>query len=563
MAEGLRVEMIGRYRIEGHLGEGAMADVYRGFDPEIGRAIAIKILKPELRGNPEVAARFLREARAAGALSHANIVTVHDVGEAEGIPYIAMELLDGVPLDRRIEQQGPLALPQALALGAQLARALAYAHGAGIIHRDVKPSNIILVDGGRTAKLLDFGIARVGEPDPLRAELNALRTQIGQVMGTPRYMSPEQALGLAIDRRSDLFSLGAVLFEMLTGRPAFDGRSLATLAIQITQEKTSPLAVSLPDCPRGLQHLVDRLLAKDPARRLGSGEALADGLERELAALDAAPRGHGLSLQWRLSLTMGAVMSAALLLAIWIVLDRQNQAFEHMALTSGTTITRFVANNVGLRAAENAGLPATQQDWAPVQAFVDVAARDPAVHRIVVIDAGGTIKGSSDPARLGQREETVEASVIASDAEERVLAAGTDYRIRRTIRYAGQDFGTVELVMSGSAFQAAAREARTLILVIGSVLIAIVLALSHAAAAALTRPLRRLRTALDEMGEGRTGFRISHRRRDEVGELFDACNRLADTLDTMPAAPDSALASLEATHIAPSPGAQAALRRTA
>lgn len=552
--------MIGRYRIEGHLGEGAMADVYRGFDPEIGRAIAIKVLKPELRGNPEVAARFLREARAAGALSHANIVTVHDVGEAEGIPYIAMELLDGIPLDRRIEQQGPLALPHALALGAQLARALAYAHGAGVIHRDVKPSNIILVDGGRIAKLLDFGIARIGDPDPLRAELNALRTQIGQVMGTPRYMSPEQALGLAIDRRSDLFSLGAVLFEMLTGRAAFDGRSLATLAIQITQEKTPPLAVSLPDCPRGLQHLVDRLLAKDPARRLESGEALADGLERELAALDAAPRGHGLSLRWRLSLTMGAVMSTALLFAIWIVLDRQKEAFEHMALTSGTTITRFVANNVGLRAAENAGLPAAQQDWAPVQAFVDVAARDPAVHRIVVIDAGGTIRGSSDPARLGQREQPVEAPVIASDAEERVLAAGADYHIRRTINYAGQDFGTVELVMSGSAFQAAAREAGTLILIIGFALIAIIIALSHAVAAALTRPLRRLRTALDEMGEGRTAFRISHRRRDEVGALFDACNRLADALDATPAVRDSTPVSLEATHIASSP---AALRRTA
>lgn len=554
------MEMIGRYRIEDQLGEGAMADVYRGFDPEIDRAIAIKILKPELRGNAEVAARFLREARAAGALSHPNIVTIHDVGEADGIPYIAMELLDGVPLDRLIAEVGALPLVQALTLGTQLARALGFAHDAGIVHRDIKPSNIILIDRGRTAKLLDFGIARVGTPDPLRAELNALRTQIGQVLGTPRYMSPEQALGLPIDRRSDLFSLGAVLFEMMAGRPAFDGRSLATLAIQITHERTPPLAVSLPDCPRGLQHLVDRLLAKDPARRLDSGAALAEGLERELAAIEA-PRVRGLPLRWRLSLSMGAVMSMALLLAIWIMLDRQQRAFEQMALTSGTTITRFVANNVGLRAAENAGLPVVRQDWAPVQAFVDAAARDPAVRNIAVIDAGGTVRGSSDPVRLGHRDQAPNAPVIANDGGEQVLADGSDYRIRRAILYAGRNFGMVELVMSGTAFHAAAREARTLMLLIGIGLIAIVLVLCHAAATALTRPLMRLRTALDEAETGRTAFRISHRRRDEIGELFDAFNRLADRLDAGPVVPPTGPA-LEATRIAPGAAQGEPLKQT-
>jgi len=557
------VDMIGRYHIDGPLGEGAMADVYRGFDPEIGRAIAIKILKPELRGNAEIVARFLREARAAGALSHAHVVTIHDVGEADGIPYIAMEYLDGMPLDRRIELHGALPLAQALALGAQLARALDYAHGAGIVHRDIKPSNIILTDNGRTAKLLDFGIARVGEPDPVRAELNALRTQIGQVLGTPRYMSPEQALGLTVDRRSDLFSLGAVLFEMLSGRAAFDGRSVATLAIQITREKAPPLSASLPDCPKGLQHLLDRLLAKDPARRLDSGATLAEGLERELAALEAAPRGRGLPLRWRLSLTMGAVMGAALFLAIWVVLDRQERAIEQMALTSGTTVTRFVANNVGLRAAENAGLPEAGQDWAPVQAFVDVAARDPAVRRIVVTDASGRIRGSSDPALVGRREATPDAPMISGDAGEQVFADGADYRVRRTILYAGHDFGAVELTMQGTMFAAAAREARTLILLIGLALLALILGICHAAAAALTRPLRRLQAAFQEAALGRTGFRISHRRRDEIGALFDAWNGLADALDNAPAAPDQGPVALEATRIAPAAGLPDPSRRTA
>ncbi len=543
------MQVIGRYRIEERLGEGAMADVYRAHDPEIGRAIAIKILKPELRGNVEVAARFLREARAAGALSHAHIVTIHDVGEVGGIPYIAMELLDGVPLDQHIAAQGALSLETALNLGIQLAGALDYAHAAGIVHRDIKPSNIMLCDGGQTAKLLDFGIARVGEADPVRAELNALRTQVGQVLGTPRYMSPEQALGLAVDQRSDLFSFGAVLYEMLAGRPAFDGASLATLALQITREKTPPLAVSLPDCPKGLQYLVDRLLAKEPARRFAHGRDVAALLQRELAALDTVPPSRGLSLRWRLSLAMAASMGLALLLAVWILLDRQERSIEQMALASGTTVTRFIANNVGLRAAENAGLPASQQDWAPVQAFVDVAARDPSVRHIVVIDAAGIVRGSSRPSLLGGRDALPSEPVIAEDGNERISALGTDFRFRRTIEYAGHSFGTVELVMSGDAFRQAAREARWLIVAIGLGLLGVILLIGHTVAAMVAKPLHRLKTALEDAAAGRIGFRISHRRNDELGELFDAYNDLAATLETMSSAPEIVAPPLEATRV--------------
>ena len=221
------MEKLGRYRIEARIGEGAMADVFRAHDPDIGRVVAIKALKPDYRRDPELGARFLREARAAGALNHPNIATIYDVGEADGVPYIAMELIEGLPIDAVLQAQGRMPFERVLALGVQLSGALAYAHSLGIVHRDVKPSNILLAADGKTAKLLDFGVARIGE-----SEGQLARTQAGQMIGTPRYMSPEQALGLPVDPRSDLFSLGAVLYEMLTGKSAFDATGLATLALQ-------------------------------------------------------------------------------------------------------------------------------------------------------------------------------------------------------------------------------------------------------------------------------------------------------------------------------------------
>ena len=167
--------------------------------------------------------RFLQEARAAGSLSHPNIVTIYDVGEAQGFPYIAMELLSGQPLDVVMRERGVFDIADVLNIGVQLSDALSYAHRLGIVHRDIKPSNVMLSQDGKTPKILDFGIARVSEASGDANATRLMHTQVGQVLGTPRYMSPEQALGRELDGRSDLFSLGVVLYEMITGKPAFNG----------------------------------------------------------------------------------------------------------------------------------------------------------------------------------------------------------------------------------------------------------------------------------------------------------------------------------------------------
>lgn len=547
------MEQLGRYRIEGRIGEGAMADVFRAHDPGIGRTVAIKVLKPEFRRDPQLGARFVREARAAGALSHANIATIYDVGGADDIPYIAMELVDGQPLDTVIEAHGRMPYERVLALGAKLADALGYAHRQGVVHRDVKPSNIMLSADGATVKLLDFGVARIGEGDG--ADKHLARTQVGQMVGTPRYMSPEQALGLPVDARSDLFSLGVVLYEMVTGRIAFAGTGLATLAIQIAQERVEPVARCAADCPPGLSFIIDKLMAKKPESRFADGEQLAEALTRELAAATAERpvTRRGLALRFKLPLVLLTVTAATLLLCVSAVLSRERQTLEHMAIVSGGSIAAFVTNNAAMLAADNAGLPPEQQDWAGLQAFVATAARDEGIRALIVADTHGTIRAASDERLIGHRYRTQGGEAIIDTGAVTVSAAGTQgLRFVRPIRYAGASFGQVDLVVSRTPLDDAITAARALLIALAIVVIGVVLAVGYLSGAMVAKPLRRLHDALQE--SGRTGFalRLSHRRRDEFGAAFDAFNRAAAAIEPrLQLAPAEVVPSVTATRIAP------------
>ncbi|WP_234387558.1 serine/threonine-protein kinase [Sphingomonas sp. STIS6.2] len=551
-------EMLGRYRIDGRLGEGAMADVFRAFDPGIGRTVAIKVLKPEYGRDPELGERFLREARAAGALNHPNIATVYDVGEADGVAYIAMELIEGQPLDTLLLAQGRLPCERVLALGQQLASALDYAHRAGVVHRDVKPSNILLSADGRTAKLLDFGVARIGDIDVSGTEGRLARTQVGQMIGTPRYMSPEQALGIPVDQRSDLFSLGVVLYEMVTGKVAFPGMGLATLAIQIAQERVEPIARSAADCPPGLRFVIDKLLAKKPEQRFADGHAVYEALTREIAATaEAAPGRRGLPLKIKLPLALVTVTAIALVASVSSILGRQQRTLEHMAIVSGRSIAAFVTGNTAVLAADNAGLAPEQQDWTALQAFVASASRDQEIRDMVVADTGGIVRAADDAKLIGTRyRRTFGEAAIGSGAG--VTAApdrgkGAGLRFVRPIRYAGAEFGTVDLVLRRTALDAAIDNARMLLTVLSLVIMGVVLVIGYLSGAMVARPLARLRKALDEAAKSDFALRISHRRRDEFGAAFDAFNRAAAAVEPHLAGTGAqADIAMRATRVVPS-----------
>jgi eukaryotic-like serine/threonine-protein kinase len=260
----------GRHQILKELGKGSMGVVYQAHDPQIDRLVALKVLRPDRVATEAFSQRFLKEAKAIGRLSHPNMVTVYDVGEDQGTVYIAMEFLEGKPLDEIIKNDS-FQPEEVIELGIQVAEALDYAHRRGIVHRDIKPSNIIVQPDGQI-KITDFGIARIEDPEATQ------QTQAGEILGTPAYMSPEQVLSQPVDGRSDLFSLGVVLYELATGKRPFRGENIAAMFRNITgEDPPEPMKIN-PAAPPELSSIVMRCLAKSPERRFGTGKDLAEAL---------------------------------------------------------------------------------------------------------------------------------------------------------------------------------------------------------------------------------------------------------------------------------------------
>lgn len=266
----------GRYEVIKELGRGAMGLVYQAHDPEIDRLIALKVLREDRLTSPAFVQRFLKEAKAIGRLSHPRIVTVYDVGQDQGTIYIAMELLQGEALNACLEKK-KFSAEEVINIGIQVAEALDYAHQKGIVHRDIKPSNILLQPDGQI-KITDFGIAHIEDPEA------SMQTQAGEILGTPAYMSPEQVMGQPADGRSDLFSLGIILYELSTGKRPFAGSNLAAIFQSITQDRPPSPAELNPDIPKSLAQVIMKCLEKNPTARYPSGKELAEALRnvREL-----------------------------------------------------------------------------------------------------------------------------------------------------------------------------------------------------------------------------------------------------------------------------------------
>ena len=262
----------GRYRLEASIGAGGMAEVFRGFDSRLDRAVAVKILAPQYAKDPSFVGRFRREAQAAARLNHPNVVGVYDSGSDDGTHFIVMEFIEGRTLADFLSKGGRLAPTKAVEITERIADALDAAHAQGVIHRDIKSANVMVTRAG-VVKVMDFGIARIAEG----AE-NV--TQTAAVLGTASYLSPEQAQGLPVDARSDIYSLGIVLYEMLAGAPPFEGDSAMAVAYKHVQETPPPPSAKNPDVPPALDAVVMRALAKNPANRYATAAEFRDDLER-------------------------------------------------------------------------------------------------------------------------------------------------------------------------------------------------------------------------------------------------------------------------------------------
>jgi len=279
--------LLGRYEIVAELGKGAMGVVYRANDPMLNRMVAIKTINTEEAGHEGMAeyeARFYTEAKAAGGLNHPNIIIIYDIGKSGHLVYMAMEYIEGRELRELLAEGQPLPAVQAVDIAAQVGEGLAYAHQHQVVHRDIKPANIMITPDGR-AKIADFGIARMRSSET--------RTQTGVILGSPKYISPEQVVGKRADHRSDIFSLGIILYECLTGATPFNGEGLSALMYQITNHDPAPPSSANPQVPVMLDYIIAKVLAKAPEARYQSAADFANDLRECRLQMETGQQGAG------------------------------------------------------------------------------------------------------------------------------------------------------------------------------------------------------------------------------------------------------------------------------
>ena len=288
---------LGTYEVVGVIGSGGMGVVLKAFDAALNRYVAIKVLAPHLGSSGAARKRFSREAQAAAAVVHDNVIEIHGVADADGLPYLVMPYVRGPSLQRRLDDEGPLALVEILRIAVQAATGLAAAHAQGLVHRDVKPANILLADGVERVKLTDFGLARAAD--------DASLTRTGIIAGTPQYMSPEQARGESVDQRSDLFSLGSVLYAMCTGRAPFRAETSYGVLRRITDEEPRPIREINPDIPEWLCRIIAKLMSKQPDDRFESAREVAELLEECLAHVQQPTGKRGMSWSRRARAVIG------------------------------------------------------------------------------------------------------------------------------------------------------------------------------------------------------------------------------------------------------------------
>lgn len=535
-APATHARQVGRYQVTERIGRGGMASVFRAHDPNIDRVIAIKFLHPNFSEDEEYRGRFLKEARAAGMLSHPNIVTVHDVGEISGRPYMAMELIEGEPLNELMSRQGALPIKDALIITLQLAKALGYAHSKGIVHRDIKPSNIMGVKGTTTVKVTDFGIAHVSSKGEQQ------QTRVGDVLGTPQYMSPEQTKGSKVDGRSDLFSVGIILYQLLSGQAPFNADSIVALAMKIANEQPTPIEQLRPDVPQSVRRIVERCLAKAPERRFQTGEELADAISASLReiedeAREAGPRILPLRVKW--ALMMATVVFVVMAITGAVINHQQNKALTSQVMEYGASLSRFIA-------AQNA-MSALADEWVAVEVAVGEIMKTGDFDSVTVIDHQGVVRAASDaelvgkpyapPAgeNLGTRDGSIGLSRYVRNGDE-VLG------FESPMTFQGKAVGRVALGIDEKPLVEVARLSLTLMAVLVIVTVIAVGVAMYFVANWFARPLKLMDQSLLEVAQGRLEHRIREQREDEFGLMFKAFNDMASALQDrfMPSRPPEA-----------------------
>ena len=538
------MEEVGRYQVDLMVGEGAMARVYKAYDPKIDRTLAIKLLKSHLLTDEEYRVRFFREAKGAGILSHPNIVTVFDVGEEDNHPFLAMEWVEGTTLADVLKEGRKFTPREVVEIGIQLVRALDYAHKKGIVHRDVKPGNVMLVKDSLTVKVADFGICRITEAD---TRSQGQQTQMGDVLGTPHYMSPEQVLGEKVDARSDLFSAGVVLYQLLTGALPFEGDSLISVAFKITKSDPPSIDKLRPELPLALRRVIDRALKKQPDKRYQTGEDFAQaliGVARDLTEDENKKgSGRGISLSIRWALMMAALVAVTMTLTAAVLYQRQYTAMLDQVKSYGGSLAKLIATEMAV--------PLLSEDWASIDVFIQETTSRQNFNYLLVIDYQDVVRGSSEPALVNVKYTPPDAKPLASPdpgiavQSERLVDGRTVLGFMAPVLFQGKEIGKVRL----GIYEAPLAEVANLVLILLAILTLVTVAAvaggTYLLAHRLAGPIRVLRNSLDELAHGRYDYRIGDPRTDEIGELFAEFDRTAAALEQRHGHADAATGSVK------------------
>ncbi|GAB2579541.1 hypothetical protein GCM10027066_22340 [Dyella jejuensis] len=510
-----------------------MAVVYAGFDPEIERPVAIKCLHREIAGDPVYRERFQVEARAAGQLVHPHIVTILDAGEMDdGRSYLAMERLSGETLAQRVANEGFPSVPVIIDLVSQLAAALDYAHAHGVVHHDIKPENIMLVDGWRYAKITDFGIAERGAGASLPAE------PLAEIGGTPAYMPLERLLGGRSDARGDLFSLGVVLYWLVAGRlPWSQAPDLRRLVRQRRRLPQPPIKPRDPATPSILIDIIRTLMAPTADTRYQRGAEVVDDLRLARRSYERShedrppPRARSIRVRW--ATLLGAVLSLVLILGMLAIHATQSIAVTGLALDFGSSLGRMIARD----AAENIVI----DDPAATRALVQDVARNQQIDYLAIADRHGRVIASTVPGEI-------DATLPAWTTQQALASAGDISRYRGQlpghasrqrallfdvpIHYQTKQVGDLRLGISDAPLRAA--QVTALWVIAGVLLVTLV-----AVVGAAYWLFRRLQVVLDLLADamlrvarGDYQHRIRLARRDELGRLFVAFNMMTEALSS-------------------------------
>jgi len=523
---------IDRFEVIELIGTGAMGIVYRVHDSKFSCDRALKILRKELVDDVDIVARFREEGRSAvragGEISHPNIVTVFDTGVFESRPFIVMELFRGVPLDAMMAKK-QFTIGHVLEIGAQLASALNSAHKHGVVHRDIKPANVLMSENGNLAKLTDFSVARV------HSDKDNSLTRTGVVIGAPRYMPPEQALGKDVDGRSDLYGLGVVLYELLTGQKAYQSDTFTALLIEIAQSDPKPVRSHNKDIPPGVERVISKLLSKSPDRRYQTGAELEEALRRELANIDSAEMRaqRGIPTELMGAALLGLIVSMLMGLTGYMLRNQQVTAFNQQTAAVGSAYANSLARQISLDYARS-GVDSGLLYQAQFQENIGDSNLD--FQHIVLND--GRVLASTSTEVMDQGYLEPEILEMISSPEEPVIASfvktasGVEsLQIAKTIEVGAANkrrmIGTLYVGLDTERINEISKLTVKMMLLMTGLVSLLIGLVSYFLIRRFAWPLERLRDGMNSLASGDSDVRMTAIHTGLIGQTFAAFNKAA------------------------------------